>query len=54
MSDHDDRCRHCGAAQPMCVYWKMHGYVACCPECQHRDEPDAIKESTCLTTQNPT
>ena len=26
-------CENCGTAHPMCLYWKMHGYVACCPEC---------------------
>lgn len=35
-ASHADReCENCGCAGPMCFYWKMHGYVACCPECTH-------------------
>lgn len=30
-----DECVNCGCALPMCLYWKMHGYGACCPECKH-------------------
>jgi len=32
-------CGGCDAAMAMCVYWKMHGYVACCPECTHGQKP---------------
>ena len=30
-----DLCENCDTPLPMCLYWKMHGYVACCPECKH-------------------
>lgn len=32
-------CVGCGAASAMCLYWKMHGKVACCPDCQHGKPP---------------
>jgi len=34
----DIPCQNCGTALPMCLYWKIHGYVACCPECKHGSE----------------
>jgi uncharacterized protein YbbK (DUF523 family) len=45
-----DACQYCGTAQPMCLYWKMHGYVACCPECTHgrrvaKEPPEAHQTS---------
>jgi hypothetical protein len=33
-------CQNCGCAQAMCLYYKIHGYIACCPECQHTLLPD--------------
>jgi hypothetical protein len=35
-------CQNCGTALPMCLYWKMHGYVACCPECKHGQPPAKV------------
>lgn len=36
LTSEDDRaCPNCDTPLPMCLYWKMHGYVACCPECKH-------------------
>ena len=40
----DDLCVNCGTALPMCLYCKMHGYVACCPECKHPKSMEATNE----------
>lgn len=42
----EDECLNCGTALPMCLYWKIHGYVACCPECKHvpADAANAVRK----------
>ena len=37
-------CRHCDTPAAMCLYWKINGYVACCPECTHGQKPKSNPE----------
>jgi hypothetical protein len=34
-------CSGCGCSRALCLEYKLHGAIACCPDCQHGNAPEA-------------